>query len=131
SDDNFDFLDTGDILGVSYGGIFGSIITSFTFSAWSHTGVIWKDPIDNKLYIIEGAMYDIPYQGIIKILFNLWLYINKNYKINYYKIWILLKKNINQVHIFQVILLIVILILLTILNINILFFYKLINNNYI
>lgn len=80
----FSFLDTGDIVGVSYSNMFGYFINTFTLSSWSHTGVIWKSP-DNKLYVLEGASYDEPYDGIFKIPLKKWLYINRHSKLCYLK----------------------------------------------
>lgn len=81
---DFSFLDTGDIVGISYSNIFGYLITTFTSSLWSHSGVVWKSP-DNKLYILEGASYDKPYDGIFKIPLEKWLYINRHSKLCYLK----------------------------------------------
>jgi hypothetical protein len=80
----FSFLDTGDIVGIGYSNIFGYFITTFTSSSWSHTGIVWKSP-DNKLYVLEGASYNEPYDGIFKIPLGKWLYINRHSKLCYLK----------------------------------------------
>jgi hypothetical protein len=71
-------INTGDILGICYQNLFADVVTTLTGSVWMHAGVAWRDPKDNKLYILESADYDTPqYSGIIKMPFSTWMRFNK------------------------------------------------------
>lgn len=76
-------MNTGDIVGVSYSKSFGFFVSAWSNSIWSHVGVIWKDPRDMSLYVIEAAYYREPLQGVICIPLNLWLQINKRSVLGY------------------------------------------------
>jgi hypothetical protein len=79
-------LNNGDIVCVSYKNIAGYFVSSFSSSIWSHTGIIWVDPITNIRYVSEGAIYSIEkYKHFMRIPFELWLYINRKNIIGYKK----------------------------------------------
>lgn len=68
---------TGDILGVGYKNFFGWFVSGWSYSIWSHTGIAWRDPETNLLYVIEAARYKPPYRDLFKIPFELWIKINR------------------------------------------------------
>lgn len=70
-------LETGDILGVSYHNTLGSFVSFWSKSAWSHTGIVYKDP-QGKLFVIEAARYkNTHYEDVFCIPINEWLNLNK------------------------------------------------------
>lgn len=76
----------GDVMCVGYHSISGAIITSASNSIWSHTGIIWVDPITNVRYVLEGAIYKLKqYQHFFKIPLETWLFFNKKHIIGYKK----------------------------------------------
>lgn len=76
----------GDIVLVSYYSIAGGIITSFSKSIWSHTGMIWIDPLTNIRYVLEGAIYrHKKYRHFFKIPLETWLYFNRKSVLGYKK----------------------------------------------
>jgi len=74
---DLDRMQTGDIIGSSFGLPAMMITRSMTRSVWGHVGIIWRCPITNELFVMEGAHYKHPYQGVFKIPFATWLRINK------------------------------------------------------
>lgn len=71
-------LRTGDIVGTSYNRINGYFISAWSKSSWSHTGIVWRDPLTNIPYVIEVCRYrDDKYKGFIKIPFITWMKYNK------------------------------------------------------
>lgn len=79
-------FNNGDIVGVSYYSVSGAIVTSFSRSIWSHTGIIWVDPITNIRYVLEGAIYRLKkYRHFFKIPLETWLFFNKKSIIGYKK----------------------------------------------
>lgn len=73
-------LNTGDIVIVGYNNFFGKIVRGFTSSIWTHSGILWRDPKTNFLYIIELGVYKkYKLKGIFKIPFNLWISANKKH----------------------------------------------------
>lgn len=72
-------INTGDILGVGYRHCFAWFVTAWSFSVWTHTGIAWRDPVTNELFVLEAAYYDSPkYRGVFRIPFDQWIRINKN-----------------------------------------------------
>lgn len=70
-------LETGDILGVSYHNSLGCFITFWSKSAWSHTGMVYKDK-EGKLFIAEAARYrNTDFQNVFLIPLDTWLSLNK------------------------------------------------------
>lgn len=76
-DININTLRTGDVLGVGYTHPFGWFVKAWSGSMWSHTGIVWKDPQDNQIYVLEAAMYHDPYKGVFRIPILDWLRINR------------------------------------------------------
>lgn len=70
-------LKTGDIIGVGYTHPFGWFVKAWSGSVWSHTGIIWEDPITNEIYVLEAAMYTGKYRGVIKIPLVNWIRFNR------------------------------------------------------
>lgn len=70
-------IQTGDILGVSYRHPLGWFITAWSSSYWHHTGVAWRNPLTNQLFVLEAARYKEPYSGVFRIPFDQWLHINR------------------------------------------------------
>ena len=66
-------LKTGDLLGVGYSNHAGMFVSSFSNSVWSHTSIVWVDPKDGCVFVLEAAHYPIlEYKGMIKINFDIW-----------------------------------------------------------
>lgn len=79
-------VNNGDIVLVAYPNMSGGIIRSFSKSIWSHTGIIWVDPISNIRYVLEGAIYRYKkYQHFFKIPFETWLFFNRKFLTGYKK----------------------------------------------
>jgi hypothetical protein len=78
---DFGSLKTGDILGVGYTHPFGWFVTAWSCSVWSHTGIVWVDPNNSEIYVLEAAMYHGIFKGVIKIPLPIWVRINRNYNI--------------------------------------------------
>lgn len=76
-DININTLRTGDVLGVGYTHPFGWFVKAWSGSVWSHTGIVWKDPESNQVYVLEAAMYHDPYKGVFKIPILDWIRINR------------------------------------------------------
>ncbi len=74
-------INTGDVLGVSYRNVFGYCITAATSSLWHHTGVAWRSPMTNELFVFESAQYDAQYNSVFRIPFDLWVRINRKHHI--------------------------------------------------
>ncbi len=72
-------LKTGDILGVGYKHAFGWFVSGWSASVWSHCGIVYIDPSDKQIYVLEAAMYNEPYKGVFKIPISIWLKVNKNH----------------------------------------------------
>ena len=70
-------LRTGDVLGVGYTHPFGWFVKAWSGSVWSHTGIVWKNPEDGQVYVLEAAMYHEPYRGVFKIPILDWIRINR------------------------------------------------------
>jgi len=70
-------IQTGDVLGVSYRHLFGHLVTTWSGSIWHHTGVAWRCPSTNELYVFEAAIYGGNYRGVFRIPFDIWLKINR------------------------------------------------------
>lgn len=79
-------LNNGDIVCVSYYNISGVIVSSFSNSIWSHTGIIYVDPKTDIRYVLEGAVYrHEKYKHFFKIPLETWLYFNRKSLIGYKK----------------------------------------------
>jgi len=72
-------LKTGDILGVGYKHPFGWFVSGWTGSVWSHCGIVWIDPTNSEIFVLEAAIYEKPYKGVFKIPLSTWIRINKNH----------------------------------------------------
>lgn len=70
-------VNTGDIVIVGYTHIFGKLVRGFTCSVWTHSGVIWRDPITNFPYVVELGIYKKKFKGLFKIPLELWRLVNK------------------------------------------------------
>lgn len=70
-------LRTGDLVGCAYGNFAGRFISAFSQSIWSHTGLVWKNPITGIPYIMEAANYRPYYEGGILIPFETWYTYNR------------------------------------------------------
>lgn len=70
-------LKTGDIIGVGYTHPFGWFVKAWSGSTWSHTGIIWEDPITNEMFVLEAATYSKEYSGVIKIPIVNWIRFNR------------------------------------------------------
>jgi hypothetical protein len=73
---------TGDILGIGYNNNpFAWFVTAWSSSVWTHTGLAWRDPDTNELYVFEAAHYGGKYTGVFRIPYGTWLRINRRHKI--------------------------------------------------
>lgn len=79
-------IQTGDILGVGYRHPFGWFVTAWSSSIWSHTGIAWRHPRTQELYVLEAAVYnsrrrsaDGTWRGVFRIPFRNWLRINRRH----------------------------------------------------
>ena len=73
-----DSVKTGDIIAVSYRAINGYIISAWSASTWSHTGLIWRDPETDIPYVLEACSYrSLNMKGVIKIPLYKWLILNR------------------------------------------------------
>jgi hypothetical protein len=83
---NQDTLKTGDIVIVGYNNVFGKIVKSLTSSVWTHSGVLWRDPKTNFLYVIELCVYKkLKIKGIAKVPFDIWIELNKKHNLGLLK----------------------------------------------
>jgi len=71
-----DMIRTGDILVVGYKHVMGLVISGWSESEWSHTGIAYRDKT-GSLWILEAANYYKPYIGTFRIPFAEWLRINR------------------------------------------------------
>jgi hypothetical protein len=76
---NFDTLQTGDILIVSYAHPLAIFLRGISGTQWTHTGIYYVDPDDHLPYVLEGANYhDVKYyKRFFKIPFMQWYRINR------------------------------------------------------
>lgn len=79
-------LRTGDILGVGYTHPFGWFVKAWFNSTWNHTGIVWVDPEDAQIYVLEAAMYHGEYKGVIKIPIVQWIRCNRKYYVGIAKL---------------------------------------------
>jgi hypothetical protein len=70
-------LRTGDILSVGYRQAFGWFVTGWSGSIWSHVGIVWVDPDNGEIFVLEAANYGGNYKGVIKIPISRWTRINR------------------------------------------------------
>lgn len=79
-------LYNGDIVCVAYYNLSGAIVSSFSNSIWSHTGIIYVDPKTDIRYVLEGAVYrHEKYKHFFKIPLETWLHFNRKNLIGYKK----------------------------------------------
>jgi hypothetical protein len=78
-------LKSGDLVFVSYKNLLGKASKLWNGSKWTHVGMIYKEPITEKLYVIEMAEYNNPNieKGAIKVSYDVWLKLNKDSEITY------------------------------------------------
>ncbi len=79
-------LQTGDLVGVSYHHLTGRMTTAWCSSLWGHTGIAWRAPDTNELFILETARYGRGYNGIVRVPFDLWARINRRQKVCWLKL---------------------------------------------
>ena len=82
---DYETLKSGDLVFVSYKNILGKAAKLWSGSKWTHLGMIYKEPISEKLYVLEMAEYNNPNleKGALKIPHDLWLELNKGNEIMY------------------------------------------------
>lgn len=78
-------LKSGDLVFVSYKNLLGKVSKVWNGSKWTHVGMIYKEPITEKLYVLEMAEYNNPNieKGAIKVSYDVWLKLNKDSEITY------------------------------------------------
>jgi hypothetical protein len=78
-------LKSGDLVFVSYKNLLGKVSKLWNGSKWTHVGMIYKEPITEKLYVLEMAEYNNPNieKGAIKVSYDTWLKLNKDYEITH------------------------------------------------
>lgn len=78
-------LKSGDLVFVSYKNLLGKVSKLWNGSKWTHVGMIYKEPITEKLYVLEMAEYNNPNieKGAIKVSYDTWLKLNKDSEITY------------------------------------------------
>jgi hypothetical protein len=78
-------LKSGDLVFVSYKNLLGKVSKVWNGSKWTHVGMIYKEPITEKLYVLEMAEYNNPNieKGAIKVSYDIWLKLNKDCEITY------------------------------------------------
>jgi hypothetical protein len=81
---DYDMIHTGDILLVGYRHVMGFVITNWSESQWSHTGIAYRDKF-GKVWVMEAANYYKPYIGTFRIPFHDWLNINKRHHLGIVK----------------------------------------------
>jgi hypothetical protein len=87
-DNDISNLKSGDLVFVSYKNILGKANKLWSGSKWTHLGMIYKEPISEKLYVLEMAEYNDPNleKGALKIPHDIWLELNKGNEIMYKQI---------------------------------------------
>ena len=69
---------TGDIIVLGYRHAASWILKSIVGSKWMHLSVVWIDPEDNRVYLLEGARYEINEPAtFFKIPVEKWYRINR------------------------------------------------------
>lgn len=78
-------LKSGDLVFVSYKNLLGKVSKLWNGSKWTHVGMIYKEPITEKLYVLEMAEYNNPNieKGAIKVSYDTWLKLNKDCEITH------------------------------------------------
>lgn len=78
-------LKSGDLVFVSYKNLLGKVSKVWNGSKWTHVGMIYKEPITEKLYVLEMAEYNNPNieKGAIKVSYDVWVKLNKDSEITY------------------------------------------------
>ena len=85
---DFDTLNNGDLVFVSYTNVFGKVVQVWSGSKWTHVGMIFKNPDNGNLSVLEAAEYNNPNfnKGIIEVPLKSWLQMNEDFEIGYKKI---------------------------------------------
>lgn len=80
-------LDNGDLIFASYNNVLGKIVKVWSGSKWTHVGMIFKNPDNGNLSVLEVAEYNNPNfeKGVIEVPLNSWLKMNKDFEIGYRK----------------------------------------------
>jgi hypothetical protein len=80
-------LDNGDLIFASYNNVLGKIVKVWSGSKWTHIGMIFKNPDNGNLSVLEVAEYNNPNfeKGVIEVPLNAWLKMNKDFEIGYRK----------------------------------------------
>jgi hypothetical protein len=81
-------LENGDLVFVSYKNVFGKVVQVWSGSKWTHIGMIFKNPDNGTLSVLEAAEYNNPNfnKGIIEVPLKSWLQMNEDFEIGYKKI---------------------------------------------
>lgn len=84
--DFFD-LDNGDLIFASYNNTLGKIVKIWSGSKWTHVGMIFKNPDNGNLSVLEVAEYNNPNfeKGVIEVPLRVWLKMNEDFEIGYRK----------------------------------------------
>jgi hypothetical protein len=84
-DNDISNLKSGDLVFVSYKNILGKAAKLWSGSKWTHLGMIYKEPISEKIYVLEMAEYNNPNleKGALKVSYDIWLELNKDNEIMY------------------------------------------------
>ncbi len=78
-------LKSGDLVFVSYKNLLGKVSKLWNGSKWTHVGMLYKEPITEKIYVLEMADYNNPNfeKGALKISHDIWLKLNQGCEISY------------------------------------------------
>lgn len=81
-------LDNGDLIFASYNNVLGKIVKVWSGSKWTHVGMIFKNPDNGNLSVLEVAEYNNPNfeKGVIEVPLIAWLQMNQDFEIGYKKI---------------------------------------------
>jgi hypothetical protein len=84
----FSELENGDLVFVSYNNGLGKIVKVWSGSKWTHVGMIFKNPDNGNLSVLEVAEYNNPNfeKGVIEVPLRAWLKMNEDFEIGYMKI---------------------------------------------
>jgi hypothetical protein len=85
---DFNNLENGDLVFVSYNNVFGKLVQVWSGSKWTHVGMIFKNPDNGTLSVLEAAEYNNPNfnKGIIEVPLKSWLKMNEDFEIGYHTI---------------------------------------------
>jgi len=64
---------TGDLIIIRYASFKATLVDIFSGYPYNHVGMVYKDCIDNKCYILEATAYSgTDYKGVSKVPINFW-----------------------------------------------------------